>query len=149
MTASLVSRYYKNRFDLTEDELSQARALELARVKKYMIDNPLRSMYSDSKAKAKRRGIEFNLSYEEFTSLANSTTHCPIFGCELVYALITNTGIKTKNPCRASLDRKDNTKGYSIDNCWMISWKANAMKNKHTTAELQQLVKGLQAAGIA
>jgi hypothetical protein len=148
MTASLVYRYNKNRFDLTEEELSQARAIELARVKKYMTDNPLRSMYSHFKANAKRRGIEFDLSYEEFTNLANSTTHCPIFGCELVYAIVTNTGKKTKNPYRASLDRKDNTKGYSIDNCWVISWKANAMKNKHTTAELEQLVKCLKAAGI-
>lgn len=149
MTASPVSLYRQGkRHLLTETQLMQAKADHLVLVKKYMTENPLKSMYTDSKAKAKRRGISFDLSYEEFLSLTESATHCPIFDCELVYSLITNTGKRIKNPCRASLDRKDNTKGYSIDNCWIISWKANAMKNKHTTSELAQLVQGLQMAGI-
>lgn len=116
--------------------------------KYYNTTYPLKRMWHNVKGRAKQNGWDFDISYDEFVSLAEKSTHCPIFGYKLEYIAYTGTGRNITNPFRASLDRKDSSQGYTKDNVWFISWEANAMKNEYTTDKLEQLVLGLRKAGI-
>ena len=40
-----------------------------------------------------------------------------------------------------SLDRIDSSKGYVKDNIWVISHKANSIKNNATLTELKLIIK--------
>lgn len=103
--------------------------------------NPLQSRYATTKGRAKRENIEFTLTLEDFILLCNSTPVCPLLGIPLDYSAGYGRG---QQPNTASLDRKDSTKGYTKANCWIISHKANRMKNDATTDELKLLVQALE-----
>ena len=44
----------------------------------------------------------------------------------------------------ASLDRIEPARGYTPDNVWVISWRANHIKADASLGELEILVEGLQ-----
>lgn len=92
------------------------------RIRGYIIRN--------SKYCAKRRGIEFNLSYTDF----ELPKYCPILGLELEYG----AGHDGNSPQHATLDRIDNSKGYVPGNIMIISRLANAMKNEASFDQLQK-----------
>ena len=77
--------------------------------------NIITFMLKNARSRASQKNIEFNLTEQDI----HLPTHCPILGIEL-----------SKNGRRYgySLDRKDPTKGYTVDNVWVISQLANAMK---------------------
>ena len=52
----------------------------------------------------------------------------------------------SEEPCANSysLDRIDSSKGYVKDNVWVISRRANAIKNDATLEELELLVTNLR-----
>ena len=104
---------------------------------------PIKSMYNNAKSNAKRRGITFTITLEEFTSLCLSTETCPVFDTTLVYSCVTNDGKANDN--RASLDRIDSSKPYVPGNVWLISWRANRLKSDSTLDELKSLVLALEA----
>lgn len=74
---------------------------------------------------SKQRGIEFNLNEEDIII----PTYCPLLEIKLEWG-----GSRYNSP---SVDRIDNTKGYTKDNIWVISELANRMKN---TASIEQLI---------
>lgn len=62
-------------------------------------------------------------------------THCPVLGIELDY----KTPQGTRDPRAAnlpSIDRWDNTKGYTAENVRVISLRANLLKSNATWEEL-------------
>lgn len=95
--------------------------------------SPEKFLYAAIKSKAKRKGIEFNLTLEDiiFPEI------CPLLEIKLQM----NKGHMEDNSY--SLDRIDNTKGYIKGNVWVISNKANKIKNDATLEDLQLLVKNL------
>jgi hypothetical protein len=78
------------------------------------------------RARAKTRGFEFNLELEDIPY----TETCPLLGCKLV------PGTQHDYEYTHSLDRIDPTKGYIKGNVWVMSKKANSMKNNATKEEL-------------
>jgi len=56
---------------------------------------------------------------------------CPLLDISFI------VGEKNNYQFSYSLDRKDNSKGYTKDNIWVISVKANSMKNNATREELR------------
>ena len=90
-----------------------------------------------AKGAAKRKGLEFNLTPEFLEGIAVKT--CPIFGFELEY------GGGKNNPKAAALDRRDNMKGYTTDNVWFISQRANFLKSDASVEELETIVKVLRS----
>jgi hypothetical protein len=92
-------------------------------------------LFGGARLRAKEREYDFDLDIEWIRTLAHNTKICPIFGYELKYG---GTGL---GPSRdsATLDRIDNTKGYTKDNCWIISNRANSIKNSLTHEELFSL----------
>jgi len=90
------------------------------RIRGYMIRN--------TKFMSKRRGLEFNLTYQDL----EIPEYCPYLGIKLTY--MHESG--GQDPSHASIDRIDNNKGYIKGNIIVVSRMANAMKN---CASLDQL----------
>lgn len=91
------------------------------------IRNFTHAMYIAARNRAKRKGIEFNIDETDITI----PEICPLLEIPIEY------GTKSNYDRSPSLDRIDNTKGYIKGNVWVISKKANAMKNSATFEELK------------
>lgn len=104
------------------------------------IDWAMKKLVSDARRRAESRGLPFAID----ASTVPRPTHCPVFGFKLVYQA---TGKRLENS--ASLDRFDSKQGYTADNVWVISWRANQIKSDATPLELQILCAaiGKKAAG--
>jgi len=95
-----------------------------------------RTVMGNAKQRAKHLGVEFNITKEWLIN--NAVDKCPLLELELLYSA-------DKSEDRsASIDRIDSNKGYTIDNCKVISFKANRLKNNAELHELQMLVKNLR-----
>lgn len=87
-------------------------------------DHPeLGAYYSDYKSSAKIRGIDWQLSYEEFLTLVlNKCAYCGEMPSQRTingrFNIIVN-----------GIDRIDSNRGYTIDNCTSCCTKCNYMKN--------------------
>ena len=89
----------------------------------------------DAKHNALKRGIPFDLKRGDVVWV----THCPILGIELDYS-----ASEGKNPDYSpSIDRIDTSKGYTKDNVWVISNKANRMKNDGSKDDLVRFAKSI------
>lgn len=109
----------------------QALALNRPRIEiyavRYVARYPERYLFRTAKNRAAKHGIEFDLDYSDCLV----PERCPILGMRLeVFSQIRG------NPCAASVDRIDNSKGYIKGNVQVISLLANQMKS---TANAEQL----------
>lgn len=98
-------------------------------------DWAMKKLLGDARRRAQSKGLPFTL---ELSTVARPT-HCPVLGLELVYQA---TGMRQSGS--ASLDRFDSTKGYTPENVWIISWRANQIKSDSTLAELQALCAAVE-----
>ena len=89
-----------------------------------------------SKNSAAKRGLEFSITKEDI----KIPSRCPLLEVEFTNTYANPTENKDYVP---SLDRIDNTKGYTPDNVWVISFKANRMKNTATIPELLLFSKNI------
>lgn len=90
-----------------------------------------KKLYSQLKSSAKRRNIPFSLSISDLNNLTFPLT-CPILNIPL-------TVNNKQSDNSYSIDRIDSSKGYSIDNIIVVSWKANRLKNNATNEEMQKI----------
>jgi len=97
---------------------------------------PERKMFVGAKGRAKKRGIEFNITYDDILPFP---THCPVLG------LLLRKGIRTNDPHSYSLDRIDNSKGYIKGNVVVMSFRANRLKGDASLDELVLLSTWAQA----
>src|SRR5437879_5083857 len=71
-------------------------------------------------------------------------SHCPVLGLKLDYPKYSGTrGTEHAQPNWPSLDRWDSTKGYVPGNVFVISFRANSLKNSATYAEILKVAKYL------
>jgi hypothetical protein len=92
----------------------------------------LKLIHNQLKMSAKKRGIYFDLNMVDLYNISIPIT-CPILGLPIYF----NTGSVQDNSI--SFDRIDNSKGYSIDNLHIISYRANRLKSDATLEELRQI----------
>ena len=90
-------------------------------------------MYRRAKSRAKVKGHEFSITIEDIYI----PQLCPILKCPLVV----HKGKSGAYPDSPSLDRIDNSRGYTPDNVWVISQRANAMKASANEEELKLFAK--------
>lgn len=90
-------------------------------------------MLTRAKGRAKRAGIDFNLTIGDIVI----PTHCPVFGVTL------HTGGRRTND-HASLDRINPRKGYVKGNVWVISYRANRIKNDATLKEIEAIAAAIR-----
>lgn len=94
--------------------------------------NYLKVCLINLRARAKKRGLDFNLDIEDIKTPA----YCPILKIPLIIKEYSTT--KGFSPNSPSVDRIDNNRGYLKDNVQVVSCKANSMKNNATPEELLQ-----------
>lgn len=92
-----------------------------------------RQKFSSKKANAKRAGIVFTLQFGDL----HWPDKCPILGIDINYF---NDGLEDSSP---SIDRLDPNVGYTAENCVVISWRANRIKNNGTAEEHQKIASFL------
>ena len=94
-----------------------------------------------ARASAKARGIDFSITVEDLLPLPE---FCAAIGIRLEYKAI-EAGRRTD--ARATVDRVDNSKGYTPENVCIISWRANGIKRDASGDELRALAKYVMERG--
>ena len=92
--------------------------------------------YARVKNRAKVQGLEFDLSLDWM--LRNTVDTCPLLGVPLQY--LTRLTV----PEAASIDKIDPNRGYTKDNCWIISIKANRIKTDATADEIEAVAVNIR-----
>jgi len=103
------------------------------RMAKWRAENPINSQFNTLRDSARKRRIEFSLTFEQFKSLCEATNYHEQAGCE-AHCL--------------QVDRINAAKGYSIDNVEVITCSENTAKGnrERTQREYQRALlrrKGL------
>lgn len=93
-------------------------------------------MLSRARLASERLGLPFNI---ELTDIVIPNV-CPVFGIALRF-----TPGEGRNDGSPSLDRLVPANGYVKGNIWVISLRANRIKNDASLAELQSLVLALES----
>lgn len=109
------SYYYKLRSDKQHKITNFEREAKCQYEELYRIEKPQIHIYHRLKKRAKKKGIDFNLTKDYIKTLLKNRDKCPLLGLSL--------------DCDYSFDRFDNTKGYIVNNVWLISTRANTLKN--------------------
>ena len=123
--------YNKQKYsEMSDEERKIANERSSAYARKKRKNDPIVPMINDARKRAKRKGIDFDLSRDDLVV----PPICPVLGIELFVA----GGKRTANS--PSLDRIDNARGYTKDNVRIISFRANALKNDATVDELEKIV---------
>lgn len=87
----------------------------------------VRKLLNAAKQRAKQKGWEFNITVEDL----DIPEVCPVLGEPLI----------KHTRYAPSIDRLDSTKGYTKDNVWIISRRANLMKNDATIEDLKRFAE--------
>lgn len=114
------------------------RAKHPARLKEiqenYRVARYENTMLARCKSRAKKLGLAFDLTVEDI----RIPERCPCLGVMFVR----NNG---RSPCNPSVDRIDPSKGYVRGNVWVISRRANTIKNNASLDELYAVVAAVAA----
>ena len=116
-------QWYQNNFEKQNE-----------RKKQYRQNNPEKVMLVDSIRRAKKKGLEHNIELEDI----QIPEYCPVLGIKL--EVNSGKGYGKAQPNSPSLDRVDNSRGYTKDNIRVISYRANMLKNNATQEELEKVL---------
>jgi len=114
----------KRRYQANKEQICTER-------RSYNLANPNKLMLIRSRERAKKLGIEHSITLEDI----HIPDKCPIFGLHLESS--------KHHDCSPSLDRIDSSKGYTPGNVWVISNRANRIKNDATPDELIRLARAV------
>lgn len=127
--------YQQNRDKLLAKQKKYAAAnkdSEKERASRWRRTKVNKNLWTEARKRAVKRGLDFDLVPEDIVL----PTHCPYLGIAL--QVNQGTGFQVNS---YSLDRIDNTKGYTKDNIEVISYLANSMKRNATKEELVAFAK--------
>jgi ribosomal protein L37AE/L43A len=125
--ASITGKYKRQKNNLPREEY-------LKRLKERMkndVDWRLKKMLNGTRGRAKAKGLEFDLTMEDVYAMYPKDGLCPVLGIELRFDL----GRKHV----PSLDRFDNNRGYTKDNTYLISMRANILKSDASFDEIERI----------
>lgn len=92
--------------------------------------DPRGDLLADARKRAKAKGMEYSICKEDITI----PDRCPVLGIPL------SVGDGKRHNGSPSIDRVDNSRGYTVDNVRVISMRANMIKNDATLEELKAIV---------
>lgn len=101
------------------------------RSNKWNWDFPRKRLVSSAKARAKKKGIDFNITVED----VEIPESCPMLNIPLV------KGKGRFSDNSPTLDRIDNNKGYIKGNIQVISYRANSIKRDASIEEFRSILE--------
>jgi hypothetical protein len=122
----------KRRANNLENNLEYAREYQKKRRKNF--DYRLQMLINASKQRAKDKNRVHEITVKDIKAIYPIDGKCPIFGIQLEF---NSAGFRENSP---SIDRIDSSRGYTVDNIQIISWKANRIKSYATVEELETIV---------
>lgn len=102
--------------------------------------NRHRELWKKAKQRATKAGRDFAITIDDVERLLSSSTVCPY--TRVPYE---NTSGSGRSPWAASLDRKDSTKGYTLDNVEITSLWWNLAKSNWPPEVLERAIAGLRS----
>jgi hypothetical protein len=108
--------------------------IKVKRTPSYSLDNErgLRQQFRTIKTGAEKRNLDFYLTFEDYKRLlAESNMRCALSGAPL--------SDLQNHPHKASIDRKNSNKGYTLDNVQVVSKTVNIMKQALSDLEFIRL----------
>jgi hypothetical protein len=108
---------------------AKQREARRAQRKRWHSTSPAGRMLSHAKARAREQGWECTITLADI----QIPETCPVLAIPLV------SGDKKMHGASPSLDRIDPERGYTPANVWVISNRANRIKNDSTPAELRTI----------
>lgn len=97
-------------------------------------------MVSAAKKRALSKGVPFDIDNDYIRSIVPEC--CPVFGMPLEWSVQRSDSIGAL-PNSPSLDRIVPERGYVKGNVWIISHKANSIKNDASHEELKLVTKAV------
>lgn len=131
---SYLKRWREENPDKVREYQKRSRGKRRAEKWKLVDTDPESYILHQTSENARARGLEFNLDRSDIII----PEQCPLLEC-LIFFDPENPG-HWNTP---SLDRIDNLKGYVKGNVWVISKKANTMKNNVSITELKLFAKNI------
>jgi hypothetical protein len=112
--------------------------------KKYNQANPITIQTAHMVKKARQRAKDKELAFDIDNNFIRSIipSHCPIFGTRLEWSC-NRGGTAHPLPSSPSLDRIDPSRGYVKGNVWIISNRANTIKNNASHEELKLVTEAV------
>jgi hypothetical protein len=101
-------------------------------------NNIERALFMEAKSRSKRRGTEFTIRLEDIPPIG---THCPLLGVPFSPA-------HSGDAFAPSLDRLDSRFGYVPGNVWIVTRRANLIKNDGTAAEHEAIARAMRGRGV-
>jgi hypothetical protein len=98
------------------------------------LDKRKADMMAVTRCRAKAKGREFNIKWTDI----EWPEYCPLLNVKINYQA------NSYDPTSPSIDRIDSSKGYTKENCWVISRKANTIKSDATLEEILTLARNLE-----
>ena len=100
----------------------------------HLTQKDIKLLWNNLKNSAKKRNIPFELSISDIDEIGIPIT-CPVLGIPLYFHRhqVQDDSI--------SFDRIDSSKGYSLDNVIIISYRANKLKSNATLDEMKRIVE--------
>lgn len=128
-----IKSYHNRKEDTAECRREKKRRPESRlKQKRWNIRNPISVMLTNAKMRSKKYGLDFSLDKTDIVI----PDKCPVLGIPLIVG-IGGRGTTWNSP---SLDRVDNSKGYTPDNVRVISYRANALKSDATPEEIRMVL---------
>lgn len=112
----------------------QARRYQAARYTRDAKFSWAEAALRDARKRAAKHEREFDLTLQDILDLCRNATHCPMTGMELCFAR--GRGYHSDSP---TIDRIDNTAGYTRQNVHIVSRDANTAKSRLTIEQLVRL----------
>lgn len=101
--------------------------------------NLVRALVMEAKARAKKRGIEFSIVWQDVPPIGSA---CPLLGYPF-------TGHRSgRSLTSPSLDRINPKLGYVKGNVWIVGYRANLIKNDGTAEEHESIARAMRAHAV-
>jgi len=109
--------------------------------KKRRSNNPEAYAVSQAKYRAKKRGLEFNITDDYIKSI--DTNLCPYLDIPIYWNISNSTDGRASDNSK-SIDRIDSAKGYVKGNVVVCSWRANSILKNATLPEMELIARNFR-----
>lgn len=133
-SSQMARKCYQGWYNRTQRD-ADAEKLRLAL---YRHKNFAKWMLTRCKSQATKIGLEFDLDLEWFKHELGKGT-CAVTGLDFVTPKYDPGARGKRNPWTPSVDRIDNTKGYSKSNCRLVVWMYNLAKSNYAEEDVMRM----------